>query len=185
MDIYTIIQKFQAPLKTGHKTNFIQKFPFFYGWVIFAVGTLGQIMISPGLTFAVSQFIDYFIRDLQISRSLVSTLYTIATIIGSLSLLVMGRMVDRFGPRVMGALISLFFGLSCIYMGAVLNAAMLFLGFFALRMLGQSSLGLVCNTAINLWWVRRRGTILGLSGLIIGIGGLGIFPNLIQALIAL
>jgi len=184
MDIYTIIQKFQAPLKTERETNFIQKFPFFYGWVIFAVGTLGQIMISPGLTFAVSQFIDYFIRDLQINRSMVSTLYTIATIIGSLSLLFMGRMVDRFGPRVMGALIGLFFGLSCIYMGLVLNAAMLFFGFFALRMLGQSSLGLVCNTAINLWWVRRRGTILGLSGLIIGIGSLGIFPNLIQALIA-
>ena len=183
MDIYSFFQKFQAPSKTGHNHNFIRKFPFFYGWVIFAVGTLGQIMLSPGLTFAVAQFIDYFIRDLQISRSLVSTLYTVATIIGSLSLLVMGKMVDRFGPRVMGALISLLFGLSCIYMGQVINAAMLFLGFIALRMLGQSSLSLVCNTAINLWWVRRRGTVLGLSGLIIGIGGLGIFPNLIQALI--
>ena len=71
-----------------------------------------------------------------------------------------------------------------LYGAGAINAAMLFFGFFALRMLGQSSLSLVCNTAINLWWVRRRGAIMGLSGLIVGIGGLGIFPNLIQALIA-
>ena len=184
MNIYTIIKQLQAPHKPGQKSKFMQGFPFFYGWVIFAAATFGQIMLTPGLTFAVSQFIDPLIRDLNITRTLVSTLYTAATILGSLSLPIVGRLVDRHGPRLMGTLISLLFGLGIIYMGFVNGPVTLFIGFFALRMLGQCSLGLVCTNVINLWWVRRRGSILGLSGVIFGVGGFGVFPNMIQSLIA-
>jgi MFS family permease len=157
--------------------------PVFYGWVILVVSTLGIIMTAPGQTYAVSIFIEYFIADLGISRSMVSTLYTVGTLVGSFALPVVGRQIDRRGPRLVMTLIVLFFGLACIYMGFVVNALMLGLGFVLVRMLGQGSLGLVSNNVINQWWVHRRGTMMGISGLVVALLGVGAFPGLINWLI--
>ena len=149
-----------------------------------ATGTLGIIMTSPGQTYTVSIFIEHFIADLNMSRSLVSTLYSIGTLVGSFSLPFWGRQIDRRGSRAMVTWIAVLFGLACIYMGFVQNAFMLGLGFIFIRMLGQGSLGLVSQTVINQWWVRKRGLIMGISGLLVALLGMGAFPNLVYALIS-
>ncbi len=163
----------------------IQKSPIFYGWIIFVVGTIGLTMTSPGQTYAVSIFIEHFIHDLGLSRSLVSTLYTIGTLTGSFALPFVGRQIDKRGPRIMVLIISIAFGLACIYMGFVQNGFMLGAGFVAIRMLGQGSLSVVSQNVINQWWVQRRGMIMGISGLAFALLGLGLFPNLINWLIPL
>lgn len=170
-------------LKAPHTDALVQKSPIFYGWIIFAVGTIGLTMTSPGQTYAVSIFIEHFIHDLGLSRSLVSSLYTIGTLTGSFALPFVGRQIDKRGSRLMVLLISISFGLACIYMGFVQNAVMLGLGFLAIRMLGQGSLSVVSQNVINQWWVRRRGMIMGISGLILALMGLGLFPNFINWLI--
>ncbi len=147
------------------------------------VGTLGMIMSSPGQTYVVSIFIEDFIADLGISRSLVSALYTLGTLVGSLVLPIVGYQIDRHGARLIVMLITTFFGLACVYMGYVQNAFMLGLGFIALRMLGQGSLGMVCTNVINQWWVRRRGMVMGISGMAGSLISLGGFPNLINWLL--
>jgi MFS family permease len=110
---------------------------------------------------------------------LVSTLYAIGTLTGSLALPLVGRQIDRRGPRLMVVVISLLFGLACIYMGLVQGAVTLALGFVAIRMLGQGSLGLVSQNIINQWWQQRRGTMMGLSGVASSLLGLSAFPALI------
>jgi MFS family permease len=164
--------------------NSVVRLPVFYGWVIMAAGTFGIIMTSPGQTYTVSIFIEHFIEDLGISRSLVSTLYSAGTLIGSFALPFWGRQIDKRGARKMVVLIAILFGLACIYMGFVQNALMLGLGFVFIRMLGQGSLGLVSQTAINQWWVRKRGMIAGISGLLMALLGIGAFPTLVYALIS-
>ena len=140
-------------------------------------------MSSPGQTYVVSIFIESFIADLGISRSLVSTLYTLGTLVGSFVLPMVGYQLDRHGARLIVVLITALFGFACIYMGYVQNAFMLGLGFIALRMLGQGSLGLVCTNIINQWWVRRRGMVMGISGMAGSLISLGGFPNLINWLL--
>ena len=140
-------------------------------------------MTSPGQTYSVSIFIEHFIRDLGISRSLVSTLYTVGTLAGSLALPYVGRQIDRRGPGLMAGVITALFSLSCLYMGTVQGAVMLGLGFVLIRMLGQGSLGLVCTNVVNRWWVRRRGTMLGILGMVVSVLGTGLFPSLINVLI--
>lgn len=147
------------------------------------IATLGMIMTSPGQTYVVSIFIESFITDLGISRSLVSTLYTIGTLVGGFVLPLVGYQIDRRGTRIMVLLITALFGLSCVYMGYVQNAIMLGIGFIALRLLGQGSLGMVCTNVINQWWVRRRGTVMGISGMAGSLISLGGFPNLINWLL--
>lgn len=161
----------------------VEKTPFYYGWVILAAGTLGVVMTSPGQTYAVSIFIEHFISDLGLSRSLVSTLYAGGTLAGSMALAYVGRQIDRRGSRFMVVVIAAAFGLACFYMGAVRGPLMLVLGFVAIRMLGQGSLTLVSQNVINQWWVERRGAIMGISGLFSAILGLGAFPILINWLI--
>ena len=140
-------------------------------------------MTSPGQTYVVSIFIESFIADLGISRSLVSTLYTLGTLVGSFILPIVGYQVDRHGARLIVVLITALFGFACVYMGYVQNAFMLGFGFIALRMLGQGSLGMVCTTIINQWWVRRRGMVMGISGMAGSLISLGGFPNLINWLL--
>jgi MFS transporter, OFA family, oxalate/formate antiporter len=157
--------------------------PVYYGWIIVAAATMGMIMTSPGQTYSVSIFIEHFIRDLGLSRSLVSTLYTLGTLGASLTLPFVGRQIDHRGPRVIVGVVTVAFGLACIYMGSVRNTVMLGLGFLLLRTLGQGSLSMVSSNVINRWWVRRRGTMLGIAGLAASLLGSGSFPSLIHALI--
>ena len=140
-------------------------------------------MTSPGQTYVVSIFIESFIADLGISRSLVSTLYTLGTLVGSFILPIVGYQIDRHGARLVVVLITALFGFACVYMGYVQNAFMLGFGFIALRMLGQGSLGMVCTNIINQWWVRRRGMVMGISGMAGSLISLGGFPNLINWLL--
>jgi len=166
-------------------TDWVSRFPIYYGWVILGAGTLGIIMTSPGQTFIVQAFIEEFIGDLGLSRTLVSTLYMIGTLANAalLQLIGIGRMIDRRGPRMMALIISILFGLTCVFMGFVNSAVMLCLGFIALRFFGQGSLSLVSGTMINQWWVSRRGTMRGISGVVMSALALGVLPGLVKWLI--
>jgi sugar phosphate permease len=155
----------------------------YYGWVILAVGAIGVVMASPGQTYAFSAFLDHFISDLGLSRSLVSTLYTVGTLAASFLLPFVGRRFDRHGARVMITLSSLLLGLACIYMSLVRTAVTLGIVFFLMRQLGQGSLSLVSKNVVNLWWVRKRGRMMGLMGVIGALFG-GLFPYFINTLIS-
>lgn len=170
-----------------HSTNrtdrMVSASPVYYGWVILIVGGTGMIMTSPGQTYAIAVFVDHIIVDLDISRSLISTLYAVGTLAGSLAMPFVGRQVDLRGARRLLLLVTLLFGLACIYMGTVQNAIMLGIGFVTLRMLGQGSLGLICINLINQWWIRRRGMAMSIAGVAVLLIGNAGFPIFINALI--
>ncbi|NEO26418.1 MAG: MFS transporter, partial [Kamptonema sp. SIO4C4] len=126
-------------------------------------------------------FLDPIIDDLGLSRSVVSGLYTVATLLGSFSLPWIGRFIDRRGPRMAVIGIASLLALACVGMSRVQGIVTLGLGFMAIRGLGQGALGLVSIHAINLWFVRRRGLALSLSGIGFALGIAG-FPLLIEAL---
>ena len=166
-----------------YSSRLINQSPFFYGWVIMLVGALGLVMTSPAQTYAISIFIEHFIQDLGLSRTMVSTLYSAASLVAGFTLPFIGRQIDQRGSRKMMVIITAVFGLGCIFMGLAQNAVMLGIGFLALRIFGQGGLSLVSTNVINQWWVRRRGLAMGLAGLVMSLLGLAAFPNLINWLI--
>ncbi|MGL6132802.1 MAG: MFS transporter [Prochlorococcaceae cyanobacterium] len=129
-----------------------------------------------------SVFLDPIIEDLGLTRSLVSLLYMLGTLAGSLALPWIGRGIDRFGTRRAVVAIAALFSLACGGMALVQGVLTLGLGFIAIRGLGQGALGLVSINAINLWFVQRRGLALSLSGIGFALG-IGTFPLLIEQLI--
>lgn len=169
--------------KIIYRSRLINGTPIYYGWIVAVVGTLSLIMTSPGQTYAVSIFIEHFIEDLGISRSVVSTLYSGGSLLAGFALPFIGRRIDRHGARVVMTTIVIILGIVCLYMGLVNNWIMLGFGFLGLRMFGQGGLSLVSVNVVNQWWVRRRGTVIGVSGLFVSMLGLAGFPILINWLI--
>ena len=164
------------------QSRVVSRSPVYYGWVILFAGTFGMIMTTPGQTVGVSVFLDKIIADLGLSRSAVSLLYTLGTLVGSFSLPFIGRFIDRRGPRVAVVVIAALFALACVWMGLVGSLVGLLLGFMLIRGLGQGALGLVSIHVINIWFVRRRGLSVGLAGVGVALA-MAFFPSLIEGLI--
>ncbi len=171
-----------SPRPATKDSRVITRSPIYYGWIILLAATFGMVMTIPGQTVGVSVFLDKLIADLNLSRSVVSLMYTFGTLGGALVLPFVGRFIDRRGPRRAVTLIAALFALACVIMGSVQGLVTLLLGFFLIRSLGQGALSLVSLHVINLWFVRRRGLAVGLAG--VGMAaGTALFPLFIEFLI--
>ncbi len=162
-------------------SRLIDRTPFFYGWVVLAAGMLVSAVTIPGQTVGISVFLDSIIEDLGVSRATVSALYTLGTAIGALSLTYVGRFLDRVGPRLGTVVIGLAFAGACAFLGSVQTLLMLAVGFVLIRGLGQGSLGLAAVYGVNLWFVRRRGLAIGLSGVGFALA-ISVVPGIFESL---
>lgn len=153
----------------------MERTPFFYGWLVLAATTLTTMATLPGQTVGISVFLDGIIDDMDTTRSVVASLYTGATLAGSLVLPRVGRFLDHRGPRLGVAVIGAGLTIACLWMSVAGSLFMLAIAFFGLRSMGQGSLGLVSQYTANQWFVRRRGLALGISvvGFSIGIAVVG------------
>ncbi len=157
------------------RSGLVSRVPFFYGWVIVAVSGVGFIMSGPTQTFTFSVFVDPMQNDLGWSRTLLSSIYTSASLLAGVTLIFTGRLLDRIGPRMMLTIIGVLLGLTCLWLGTIHHAAVMFAGFAMLRMLGQNSLTLVPTMLIGNWFVRYRGRAMALTMLGMA-GSLALFP---------
>lgn len=172
-----------TPVLPVRTSRVIRQVPFFYGWVILVVGTLGIVMMGPSQTYTVSIFLDHFVTDLGISRGWVSLIYGAATLGGSFLLPLTGRLVDRFGTRRLIVLDALLFGVALMTLTWIDGPLTLLLGMLLIRFLGFGSMQLISNNVIAQWFVRRRGLVMGVAGQSLGISLL-IYPALANQLIA-
>jgi len=141
------------------------KLPVFYGWIIVFICALGCFFSGPGQTFSISMFIDSFISDLGITRSLISTYYSISTLLAGIIVIIVSRQIDHFGHRKAITMISLLFGGVCLFMSFISGNFMLFIGFFLLRLLGQSSMTIGPSTLVPHWFDTKRGKALGIMSI--------------------
>jgi MFS family permease len=155
-----------------------------YGWIILGAGTFGSFMTLPGQTAGVSVFFDPITADLGISRTLASIAYAAGTLGGILPAPVIGRWIDRRGPRLTATIIAGGLALACAFMATVQSAMMLLVGFALLRGAAIGGLSLVSQQVVNLWFVRRRGIAAAAASLGLAAGAM-IFPKLIDGLISL
>jgi MFS family permease len=168
----------ERPVSAG----FVHALPFHYGWVILASGAIGSFMTLPGQTNGVSLFFDPIAADLALSRSQIALAYTIGTLAGALPAPLVGRWIDRRGPRLAAAAIAIAMGIACVVMGLTSSVFTLTIGFAALRGATIGGLSLVSQHVINLWFVTRRGMAATAASVGVALGGV-VFPQVIDALI--
>ncbi|MBI9070922.1 MAG: MFS transporter [Melioribacteraceae bacterium] len=171
-----------------NKSKFnIAKFPFFYGYIILIVGTIGVTMSSPGQTVGVSVFTDYLIDALEISRDNLSLAYLCGTLLSSFLITSAGRFFDKFGARVTSVLSAIMLGFSLYFLSEIewvsntifgligssreiIIFTFLVIGFFALRFSGQGVLTMAARNMVMLWFEKRRGMASAVMGIAISFG---------------
>ena len=165
-----------------------KKWPFFYGWVILIVATIGILVSAPGQTMGVSTFTDYLLENINISRNQLSLAYMFGTIGSSLILTFAGKLYDEYGARWVGMATSLLLAFVLvllsqsdriisffapnktlgIYTGFAM--AVLVILFFMLRFSGQGVLTMISRNMLMKWFVARRGMVNGISSVFVALG---------------
>jgi MFS family permease len=156
--------------------------PLYYGWVVVAACFVVIALASP-LIASFSVFYVAILNDFSWSRGQLSMALAIHLVLCGVASPFAGGLIDRFGPRrVMPA-------------GALVTAAALaslslatepwhfYAGFGVVAALGSSMLHVVpLTTIVSNWFVRKRGTALGIVTAGAGAGQLVLLP-LLQYLI--
>lgn len=149
----------------------------FYGWTIVGIAAVCMFFSGVGQTFALSIFINSYVKDFGWSRSLVSGYYSVATMGAGLLLPLVGRTIDKGGHRKLITVVSTLLGMACLWMSFVTMPVMLFVGFLFLRLFGQGSMMLIPSTLVPQWFARNRGKALSFMA-VGGVAGAGVLPPL-------
>jgi MFS family permease len=130
--------------------------------ILFGFTTL--FCVGLGQTFFIAQFNHFFIKDLGISRTELSSFYSLATFLASFNLSYIGSLLDKISLRKYLILILFFMSLGFIIIANSYNSLMIFIGFYLLRGFGQVPLGLMATTTAARLYGKHRGKILMLMG---------------------
>jgi MFS family permease len=156
----------------------------FYGWIMTALAGLGYFASGPAQSHTFSVFIGPLSRDLDLSRTEISSAYGIATFAAAFFLPVVGRVLDRLGARQTGHGIAILLGASCFLFSLVPGGIWLAIGFAALRFSGQGALMLTSANLVSQWFDQKRGFALSLMALGFSLS-MAVHPNLADWLIQL
>jgi MFS family permease len=168
------------PMSQRH--SWIQKLPFYYGWVIVFLGAFTMFSTTPGQSDSFALFIDSFVKEFEWSRTFVSMLYSGATVLSGVLMFFVGRLVDRIGSKRVAILSAFILGAACLLLSFVISPMMLFAGFFLARLTGKGSLDLSSKMLAPNWFISRRAFAIMLVGLGGTLGGV-LFPLLNNYLI--
>ena len=161
------------------------KCPFFYGWVIVVVATIGIIFSIPGQTMGFSVFTDILMRELGLTRVELSLAYCVGTVLSGFTLPYLGRVFDRVGARRILVYAALATGAVLLYLSQVRRVldllkglvgewvsataiafGVILIGFYLIRASAQGVLTMSSRNAIGKWFDYRRGMALSLSGVV-------------------
>lgn len=157
---------------------------FFYGYVILALCFSNMVFVR-GVGGSFSVFYVALLEDFHWSHGVGASIVSINSLVYALASPLVGWAFDRLGPRVLMPLGGLLIGCGLLTSGLSQSLWQLYLFYGFLVAMGQGALGFVSHTAlISHWFVRRRGTAIGLSSMGQGCGMLLIVP-LAQLLISL
>lgn len=155
----------------------------FYGWRIVAVCFVTHCLNVGTVFYSFGVFFHPLSEAFGWTRAQTSWGFSLAAVLGSFYAMLFGRVVDRHGPKpaqIFGALV---LALGFVTLACVRSLAQYYLAMGLLVALGSAALGPVSsNTAVARWFVRRRGTALGISTAGLSMGGV-IFVPLTQWLI--
>ncbi len=168
--------------KAPEYKSLVTAMPIYYGWVVWFVALVGTAASSPGQSYSVSLFMDYFIADFGLDRTTVSSLYGLGTFIASFGLTWLGRKLDLAGNRRTGAAIGFLFGVVLCLCSIINGPAMLLVAFIGIRGLGQGALTLVSSTAVANWFRSRRGRMMAYLALAYALFQ-GLYVNGLRALL--
>lgn len=152
------------------------RLPFYYGWVNLTVAALAMVGTLPGRTQGLGLITEPLLRDLHLDRVLFARVNLWATLAGALFCLGIGRLIDRFGSRVVLTAVSLALGAVVVAMSGATGVLWLAILITLTRGLGQSALSVVSITIVGQWFVRRISLAMAVYTAVLSVGFMIAFP---------
>jgi MFS family permease len=149
---------------------------FYYGWIVLGVATLAMVGTLPGRTQGLGLVTEPLMRDLGIGRVAFAQINLVATLVGSLFCIGIGRLIDRAGSRIVLTVTSLALGLTVLGMSQLSGVVAMLVAITLTRGFGQSALSVVSLAMIGKWFRRRLTLAMAVYALVMSIGFMLAFP---------
>lgn len=150
--------------------------PFYYGWVHVFIAALAMVGTLPGRTQGLGLITESLLRDLQIDRVHFARINLWATLIGALFSIGVGRLIDRFGSRIVLTAVTISLAAVVLGMSATSSIAGIAILITLTRGFGQSALSVVSITMVGQWFVRRLNVAMAVYTIALSIGFMLAFP---------
>jgi predicted MFS family arabinose efflux permease len=150
--------------------------PFYYGWVNLGLAALAMVGTLPGRTQGLGLVTEPLLRDLSIDRLLFAEINLLATLVGSLFCLGIGRLIDRMGSRFVLTGVTLCLGVVVLLMSGARAVGPLLVLITLTRGFGQSALSVASLALVGKWFSRRLSLAMGLYAVVMSIGFMAAFP---------
>ncbi len=154
----------------------------FYGWIIVGVSFLIGFTESGVFQNILSIFMKPMVEEFGWSRASVTGAIAFGSLLGGLLSLVVGPLLDRYGPRMMSFWGVLFMSLGLAAMTFVESLWGLYLFFGVGRMVAVGVLSLAISVSVANWFVRFRGRAMGITRIGDRLGS-ALLPLMVQFLI--
>lgn len=183
------------------KYSFINpnKFPFFYGYVILLIGSIGVLASIPGQTMGISVFTDPVKDALGLTRNQFSNAYMFGTLLSAFFVSKAGVWFDSYGARYTAFFATILLGTALVLMSVsvkisdwiqallsfnswIIPFVLITLLFFFIRFSGQGMLTMASRNMIMIWFKKNRGKINSISSITVSLG-FSIAPVIINKLI--
>ena len=142
---------------------------FFYGWYLVAAS---WVMLFLTNAVAVSIFFKPILEEFGWDRATLSLVHTAALLVFAAASPFLGRLIDRFGPRMMLFVCIATQTLSSVVNGLAAGIWHLFLGRLLLEIKGMHA----AQVMINRWFVKKRGRAQGIVATGMPVGALVLSP---------
>jgi sugar phosphate permease len=148
----------------------------FWGWYV-VMGAFLISSISYGARYSFGVFVKPMSVDYGWSRSVVSLGASINMIVYSFCAIFLGRILDKVAPRwiiTAGAIVA---SVSYILTGLARTPLHFYLAYGVLCGAGTACMGLlVVNSSVGKWFIRKRGTAIGISTMGVSFGTMALTP---------
>jgi len=147
---------------------------FFYGWIIVAASLI-ILLLNAATYYSFGVFIKPLQDEFGWSRALTVSAHMVFLVIYAISMFIMGRLADRYGPRfvLMGGALLVGGGFSlCSQIQTIWHMYI----FLVIAAIGQGTLWSVPIATVQRWFIKKRGLVLGIITAGIGIGILIFIP---------
>lgn len=145
--------------------------PLYYGWYIVLLAFIANFM-SVGTSFYIfNAFMEPLSEAYGWSRTALNMALVLGMLAGFVGQFLAGTLVMRTGPRILMLIGPVLSGGACILLGRT-HVLWQFYALYALLCFGSMLYGgVVANTAVNNWFVRKKGKALGLASAGISFSG--------------
>jgi len=149
------------------------RFP--YEWIVVAALLIIAI-VGLGLRFSFGVFFKSLQADFGWSRAATSSVFSVYMVLCGMFGILGGWAIDRYGAKVIFAVMAFFTGLSLLLTSQVTASWHLFLTYSLLLSLGTAPIYVASMSTVSRWFIKRRGLALGIVSAGAGIGMVVLAP---------